>query len=88
VHLDLYRLARADEVTELGWDALGADRELVLVEWPERAEERLPLDRWDLTLSRVVERPHLRDVRATRVGSPGWIPGPSPEASRTPARGQ
>ncbi len=41
-HLDLYRLEREDELTNLGWDeVVGADA-LVLVEWPERAGTRLP----------------------------------------------
>jgi tRNA threonylcarbamoyladenosine biosynthesis protein TsaE len=76
VHLDLYRLTTASEVTELGWEALGGEREVVLVEWPERAEEMLPLDRWDVTLERVPGRPRLRDLEAARVGSPGSIPAP------------
>jgi tRNA threonylcarbamoyladenosine biosynthesis protein TsaE len=41
-HLDLYRLEREEELTNLGWDDIvGADA-LVLVEWPARAGTRLP----------------------------------------------
>jgi tRNA threonylcarbamoyl adenosine modification protein YjeE len=40
-HLDLYRLGSADEVGELGIDEL-ATTGVVLVEWPERGEGRLP----------------------------------------------
>lgn len=40
-HLDLYRLSDADEVEELGVDELAATG-VVLVEWPERAGDRLP----------------------------------------------
>lgn len=43
-HLDLYRLASPDELTNLGWDDIVADHALVLVEWPERAGVRLPDD--------------------------------------------
>src|SRR5215217_5564372 len=41
VHLDLYRIENPDEVWELGWGDLPAEDELVLVEWPERAEALL-----------------------------------------------
>jgi tRNA threonylcarbamoyladenosine biosynthesis protein TsaE len=89
VHLDLYRLSRPEEVTELGWDALGAEHELVLVEWPERAETLLPPDRWDVTLERIAGEPHLRELEVRVVGNPTAIPDPAPvaEASRTSARG-
>ena len=42
-HLDLYRLAREDDLTNLGWDDLVTTPDaLVLIEWPERAGTRLP----------------------------------------------
>ncbi|WP_334174418.1 tRNA (adenosine(37)-N6)-threonylcarbamoyltransferase complex ATPase subunit type 1 TsaE [Pseudoxanthobacter sp.] len=40
-HLDLYRLADEEEMDELGFDDLIAEG-AVLVEWPERAGDRLP----------------------------------------------
>jgi tRNA threonylcarbamoyl adenosine modification protein YjeE len=43
-HIDLYRLESARELTNLGWDDVLRDDALVLVEWPERAEGRLPDD--------------------------------------------
>jgi tRNA threonylcarbamoyladenosine biosynthesis protein TsaE len=49
-HLDLYRLEDPEEVWELGWRELGEGNEIVLIEWPERAEELLPAVRWDITL--------------------------------------
>ncbi|MEO3387113.1 tRNA (adenosine(37)-N6)-threonylcarbamoyltransferase complex ATPase subunit type 1 TsaE [Mesorhizobium sp. CAU 1741] len=49
-HVDLYRLASADEVEELGiFDAPGETA--VLVEWPERAWEALPGERVVVRLS-------------------------------------
>ncbi|WP_343035891.1 tRNA (adenosine(37)-N6)-threonylcarbamoyltransferase complex ATPase subunit type 1 TsaE [Hongsoonwoonella zoysiae] len=42
-HLDLYRLEEAEELDELGLDEL-LERGAALVEWPERAEDRLPGD--------------------------------------------
>ena len=41
-HLDLYRLEREDELTNLGWDEIVTADALVLIEWPERAGGRLP----------------------------------------------
>ena len=49
-HLDLYRLKHAAEVEELGLDeALSAGA--AVIEWPERLEGDLPLDRLEVTLS-------------------------------------
>lgn len=50
-HVDLYRLEDPDEVWELGWRELGSGRQIVLVEWPERAESLMPRDRWDIGLA-------------------------------------
>ncbi len=41
-HLDLYRLDRPSDLDSIGWDEIIADHALVLVEWPERAGDRLP----------------------------------------------
>jgi len=49
VHADLYRITGEDELDELGWDEL-ADNALLLVEWADRAGERLPADRIDVAL--------------------------------------
>jgi tRNA threonylcarbamoyladenosine biosynthesis protein TsaE len=49
-HLDLYRLEDPDDVWELGWDELGEGAQIVLIEWPERAEPLLPSSRWDVHL--------------------------------------
>lgn len=49
-HLDLYRLEDPEEVWELGWEELGRGREVVLIEWPERAGSLLPEVRWNVEL--------------------------------------
>lgn len=49
-HVDLYRLKTATELDELGWDDALADG-VTLVEWPERAEGRLPPDRLTMRFS-------------------------------------
>ncbi|MFG1424772.1 tRNA (adenosine(37)-N6)-threonylcarbamoyltransferase complex ATPase subunit type 1 TsaE [Roseixanthobacter glucoisosaccharinicivorans] len=43
-HADLYRVEDPDELDELGWEELSADS-IVIVEWPDRAAERLAADR-------------------------------------------
>ena len=72
-HLDLYRLEDPDEVWELGWRELGEGRQIVMVEWPERAEELLTPDRWDieLTAENDAER---RTIVARRLGAAPELP--------------
>jgi tRNA threonylcarbamoyladenosine biosynthesis protein TsaE len=72
-HLDLYRLEDPDEVWELGWQELGAPDELVLIEWPERAEELLPSPRWEVEI-RDEGDPDSRRVLARPVGDPAPLP--------------
>lgn len=50
-HLDLYRLADESALTNIGWDEIVAAPALVLVEWPERAGPRLPLDAVTVSLA-------------------------------------
>lgn len=85
VHLDLYRIASPEEVWELGWGELGAPSEIVLIEWPERAEALLPEDRWEVFLTIPSGSPgheSLREVRLARCGAPPELPFPS---ATTPA---
>jgi len=70
VHLDLYRLDTPDELWELGWSQLGADNEVVLIEWPERAGDLMPKDHWLIELTVPEDEPDLRDVEVHRVGHP------------------
>jgi tRNA threonylcarbamoyladenosine biosynthesis protein TsaE len=61
VHVDLYRLAGADAVEELGLrDYLGSDC-LLLVEWPEKGGGALPPPDLELTLI------HQSDSRRARL---------------------
>jgi tRNA threonylcarbamoyladenosine biosynthesis protein TsaE len=75
VHMDLYRLREPDELWELGWEELGTGPEIVLVEWPERAGEHLPGDRWDIHLVAPEPGSNLRIVQVHRVGTPPHLPG-------------
>jgi tRNA threonylcarbamoyl adenosine modification protein YjeE len=75
VHLDLYRLRDPDELWELGWDEFGQGPEIVIVEWPERAGEYLPENRWDIVLSAPESGSLVRLVQVQRVGDPPHLPG-------------
>lgn len=75
VHMDLYRVEDPEELWELGWQELGGDREIVLVEWPERAGALMPPDHWIVSLSIPRKAPQMRDVGVDRVGSPVDLAG-------------
>jgi tRNA threonylcarbamoyl adenosine modification protein YjeE len=85
VHMDLYRLASPDELWELGWEEIGGENDLVLVEWAERAEDALPSDRWDIHLEPVGADPDLRRVTVARVGDPPALPGFPVQLTEEPA---
>lgn len=72
-HLDLYRLERPEEVWELGWSELGGAGDLVLIEWPQRAEALLPVPRWEVELEEETD-PSVRRVRARPIGDPPPLP--------------
>ena len=59
-HLDLYRLRDPSELANLGWDELLAEQALVLIEWPERAEGRMPLNHVSISLQHLVDDPARR----------------------------
>ena len=75
IHMDLYRIEAPGDVWELGWEELGGSGELVLVEWPERARELIPHDRWEIQLAVSEKGEHLRDVSVSRFGDPPYLPG-------------
>jgi tRNA threonylcarbamoyladenosine biosynthesis protein TsaE len=43
-HLDLYRLNGPADLTNLGWDDIVNSGDIVLIEWPDRAGNRIPDD--------------------------------------------
>ncbi|MDK1491114.1 tRNA (adenosine(37)-N6)-threonylcarbamoyltransferase complex ATPase subunit type 1 TsaE [Sinorhizobium sp. 7-81] len=62
-HFDLYRLADAAELDELGFDEALSEG-ICLVEWPERAEEALPAERITLAFA------HEGDGRRLAISAP------------------
>jgi tRNA threonylcarbamoyladenosine biosynthesis protein TsaE len=63
-HLDLYRLDRPDELTAIGWDDIVNAEALVLIEWPERARDRLPPGHVPIDLAHPGEEPDKRVLLA------------------------
>jgi len=67
-HFDLYRLAKSEDVYELGFEeALGGA--ILLIEWPERLGPLLPRERLDVELS-AGSSATARRVRL--CGGRGW----------------
>jgi tRNA threonylcarbamoyl adenosine modification protein YjeE len=50
VHADLYRLAGAGDLAEIGWEDATAGPCWVFVEWPQRIATALPADRLDIAI--------------------------------------
>ena len=75
VHMDLFRIESPDDLRELGWEQLGADNEIILIEWPERAGDRLPPDHWLIELTVPPGKPEHRDVSVRKCGSPPELAG-------------
>jgi tRNA threonylcarbamoyl adenosine modification protein YjeE len=70
VHSDLYRLADATDIAELGLDEAMSDG-VVLVEWPDRARGQLSAERLDIVLSEG-RQSDLRNVALSGAGD--WPP--------------
>jgi tRNA threonylcarbamoyladenosine biosynthesis protein TsaE len=65
-HLDLYRLDRSDQLDALAWEEIVTGHAVVLIEWPERAGDRLPSRHVTLSLQ------HLPDDPDRRLLYAGW----------------
>ena len=63
-HIDLYRIESPDQLTNIGWDEIVSGRNLVLVEWPERADTRLPEDHLPIDLDYMAGDPARRILLA------------------------
>ena len=63
-HVDLYRIESPDQLTNIGWDEIVAARALILVEWPERAGDRLPDDHLPIDLDYIAGDPARRILLA------------------------
>jgi tRNA threonylcarbamoyladenosine biosynthesis protein TsaE len=70
LHLDLYRLGEPSELEYLGLDALLGDCRVCLIEWAQRAAERLPNPDVLIELTYVETAPG-RHVRITALSESG-----------------
>jgi tRNA threonylcarbamoyladenosine biosynthesis protein TsaE len=59
-HLDLYRLDGPLELTNIAWDEIVSDDALVLIEWPERAGDRIPRIHVPISLQHLPDDPSRR----------------------------
>jgi tRNA threonylcarbamoyladenosine biosynthesis protein TsaE len=59
-HLDLYRLDSPNELTNIAWDEIVSDEAIVMIEWPERARERIPRVHVPITLQHLPNDPTRR----------------------------
>jgi len=71
-HLDLYRIAAADEVEWLGLRDLAAGKQLWLIEWPERALGAIPSADLTVELAHAPDGRDLRLIAATSTAS-SWL---------------
>ena len=59
-HLDLYRLDGPKELTNIAWDEIVSDEAIVLIEWPERAGDRIPHIHVPISLQHLPDDPSRR----------------------------
>lgn len=52
-HVDLYRLGGPADLQNIGWDDLVRSGALLIVEWPERAQHRLPVNHLPIELRHI-----------------------------------
>ena len=52
-HLDLYRIRGPQDLANIGWESINAERALVIIEWPERAGHLVPDHAMEVRLEHV-----------------------------------
>ncbi len=67
-HFDLYRIADPMELDDIGWEEYFDGQAVCLVEWPDRAGDRLPVGRYGVTVLRTERDEAGRSIRLVREG--------------------
>ena len=67
-HFDLYRLERASDVYDLGYEEFLFGDAVCVIEWADRLAELLPENRFDVTM-RFGESDHERDITVVPRGT-------------------
>lgn len=78
-HMDLYRLHGEEELDEIGYDEYTKRNGVIIMEWAERAESRLPMDRLEICLMYDDEESDKRRIEVMPKGDwvsrlHGWMP--------------
>jgi len=63
-HMDLYRLASAEEVIELGFEDYLYGEGLTVIEWPDRLQDLIPASRLDIHLTFAGQNSRLAALTA------------------------
>ena len=59
IHLDAYRIENSSELLHLGWKEIISDpNNLILIEWPERVSDIMPLRHIKINLRTLGDRDH------------------------------
>jgi tRNA threonylcarbamoyladenosine biosynthesis protein TsaE len=72
LHVDLYRLERAQEVIDLGLEDLAADEAVTVVEWGDAAAAHLPVEHLEIRLDVVTGTDDDRLLTLTPIGTSWW----------------
>lgn len=68
-HFDLYRMQDVSELREIGWDDYLSRREVIVVEWGEKAETYIPDRYYQITFTLVSDEE--REINISLVESHG-----------------
>ena len=69
-HFDMYRLADADALFDIGWEDYLERGGICAVEWSEQVAEAMPPDTVYVTISRIPEDDHARIITIKGVELP------------------
>ena len=61
-HLDLYRLSGPADLTNLAWDDIVNSGQIVIIEWPERAGDRMPDEAMRIRLDYIPDDDNRRQL--------------------------